>query len=246
MNSNKLKLMRGNMEKITLNIFTNSTKFSPSTSTILRTYNSFKFAFKVKDVKTIVWIDPNPNLKKSQKYIQNLKKKFETVNICESLSDGYVKAINESNSEYLFMLEHDWKFLHSRINHSLDFIITNFPNNADHFRFNQFYNITNWKIHRGVPGEVITERKEKSELPYCLTNITSGNPHIIHRENYIRKGLPFVEILPGSKGIEENLWGKLNSLVYGDFGYPPTIRHTNGKLGLIFEFYHRLKVRLFF
>lgn len=231
---------------ISLHIFTNSTKFSPSTKTILRTYKSFQKTFDLKNIETTVWLDPNPNIDKSDNYYKNLQRHFTTVRIARSLSDAYLMALNESKSKYLFMLEHDWVFVQSKINHSMNFILNNFPEKISHFRFNQFKNITNWQLHKGAVGEIITKPEINGHLTYSLTNCASNNPHIIHKERYFKSGIEFIKISSGSNGIEENLWGIIDSAVYGDIGHPATIRHTNGKLGLLREYMHRLKTIIFY
>jgi hypothetical protein len=92
-----------------------------------------------------------------------------------------------------------------------------------HFRFNKRQNIiSGWDIG-------LTER-HYFNLSYCLTSVLSNNPHIIHRETYIKKCLPLIQIKPGSKGIEENLThAGLTGAIYGGREYPACIKHIDGR-----------------
>jgi hypothetical protein len=101
-----------------LHVFTNSTINAPDTKIISQTYQSFQNIFG-KNILPTVWCDPNPNISQAHQYILNLREIFPTVRLSQSLSDGYIKAINKSRAEYLFMLEHDWEFLPS-ITHTLE------------------------------------------------------------------------------------------------------------------------------
>jgi hypothetical protein len=211
------------MRSIELHIFTNSTVNSPSTDTILETYNSFLNTFGELNNVT-VWCDPNPNIKKSKKYISELKKIFSSVRKTKSLSDGYITSIFESNSEYLFMLEHDWKF-NDNILHTLDQIMYYMEKeNIWHLRFNKRrteIKNTDWYLRQC--GD--------KDFYYCLTPSLSNNPHIIHRQTYVEKALPYLEKDQGSFGIEEtlNLKRDLTGAIYGHLYYENTITHLDGK-----------------
>ena len=92
-----------------------------------------------------------------------------------------------------------------------------------HMRFNKRANIiSGWDIglkEINSPG-----------FKFCETSVLSNNPHIIHRETYIKKCLPFVQIKPGSKGIEENLTHcGLTGSIYGHIGMERTIIHQDGR-----------------
>ena len=67
----------GEMKTISLNIFTNSTKSSPSTKTIVKTYKSFCDTFGV--IEPDVYCDANPNIEKFHEYFDALKIIFPKV-----------------------------------------------------------------------------------------------------------------------------------------------------------------------
>lgn len=207
---------------IELHIFTNSTISSPSTALLDSTYKSFIKQFK-KDIKVTIWCDPKPNIENSTQYINNLKLKYPIVNITESLSDGYVKAVKESAGDYLFMLEHDWEFLPT-IKHSLDDILCVMKEDKLlHLRFNKRSNVP-IKIDKELV-EVTT-----NNITYCITPGMSNNPHIIDRNQYEREALQYVNIKPKSLGIEKELSNSpLTGAIYGSLNYPNTVNHKDGK-----------------
>jgi hypothetical protein len=217
------------MNTIELHIFTNSTINSPSTEIIEQTLKSFEIIFKTK-LNATVWCDPNPNLEKSEEYINALKNIFSVVNISSSLSDGYVKSIKQSQSDYLFMLEHDWEFLPS-ITHSLEEII--FEMNEQGHMYMQFHQHTNNEI---IGREELKERARLKELPYkvvphCFSTHVSNNPHIIDRKKYTENALKYINIRKGSEGIEWELIRsrKITGTIYGPLYHPKTIKHLNGR-----------------
>jgi len=207
---------------IELHIFTNSTGSAPSTDLIKNTYNSFLNCFK-KELSVTIWCDPKPNVEQSEKYINNLKLEFPKVMITESLSDGYVKAVKGSSTDYLFMLEHDWKFLPT-INHSLDEILKiMLEDRLLHFRFNKRANVAK------KMDKTLTEVHKKN-FSYCVTPGLSNNPHIIDRKLYIDNALQYVNIKSKALGIEKELSNSpLTGAIYGQLNYPNTIEHTDGK-----------------
>lgn len=210
--------------KLTLHIFTNSTISAPSTAVIRTTYSSFCDAFGVE--AATVWVDPHPNRAAADRYLTNLQSHFRDVRTTSSMSDGYVKAILGSKSEYLFMLEHDWLFVKDRIRHGLDEIMAVMASaGITHFRFNKRANaIAGW--------DRSLKECRTGGIDYCLTPNLSNNPHIIHREKYIshiKRGL--IRVLPGSKGIEEIIGANpyTYGAIYGPLGYEATIKHQDGR-----------------
>jgi len=210
--------------KISLNIFTNSTLSAPKTDIIRRTYDSFCETFG-NEYPVTVYCDPHPNYKQGKYYIEALQKIFPFVHKTESLSDGYVKAVNSPyNDDYMFMLEHDWEFNKTLIKHSLEEIIAVMSaHGIYHLRFNKRQNIVHgWDI--GL------EERSVGSFKYCRTSCLSNNPHIIHVGRYREKCLPRIQIKPGSKGIEENLTHVgLMGAIYGGRDYPSTCRHIDGR-----------------
>jgi hypothetical protein len=210
--------------KISLNIFTNSTLSAPKTDIIRRTYDSFCDTFG-HEYPVTVYCDPKPNFKMSKFYFEELQKYFPFVYKANSLSDGYIKAVNSPyNEDFIFMLEHDWQFNNQLIKHSLEDICHAMELlNIYHLRFNKRQNIVSgWDI--GL--------KEISIYGFtcCETSVLSNNPHIIHRETYIKKCLPLLQVKPGSKGIEENLTHcGLTGAIYGGLNYPATVKHQDGR-----------------
>lgn len=207
---------------IELHLFTNATVSAPSTKMIESTYSSFCNCFNF-NTTPIVWYDPKPNTKSSDDYSRNLKKIFSMVNVTSSLSDGYIQAVKSSTADFLFMLEHDWKFL-STIEHSLQDICNLMTSDRlVHFRFNKRSN---------RPVRLDKRLQEVSSgIQYCITPFLSNNPHIIQREIYLEKALPYVKKEAGSKGIEQRLKRvkSLKGAIYGPLNYPQTVQHCDGK-----------------
>jgi hypothetical protein len=91
---------------IELHIITNCSVDSPSTEMILKTYNSFCEAFKIK-LEPTIWCDHNPHIERYDEYKENLKKYFTVINKTNSQAESYVSAVKNSKERFLFMLEHD-------------------------------------------------------------------------------------------------------------------------------------------
>jgi hypothetical protein len=208
---------------ISLNIFTNSTKSAPSTATIMATYGSFLETFG--DYPVSVYIDSHPNVDASVEYACRLMQIFRNVYSVDSLSHGYTRAIRESDADYLFMLEHDWTFNRRLVKHGLQEICDIMRSEGlYHFRFNKRSNSV------AVWDKRMDERSARG-LIWCESNNLSNNPHIIDRRKYVEDLIQYITIMPGSKGIEEqlNAVGGLISCVYGAAGYPATIAHLDGR-----------------
>jgi len=211
--------------KIELNIFTNCTQHAPKTDITEKTYKSFVKTFGYQDYK--IWLDKHPEGDRLFEYENNLNYRFGgPINITNSLSDGYIQAIQQSDADYLFMLEHDWIF-NKYIIHSLIMLIHAMKKeNIYHLRFNKRKNEPmKW-------DKTLREFGNKNSLHYCVTPCLSNNPHIIDRKRY----LEFIEkdyilTMPGSKGIEEIISKQthLNGAIYGPLGYPATVTHLDGR-----------------
>lgn len=210
---------------IELSIFTNSIPTAPSTAILEKTFRSFVDTFG--GIPAKLYLDPKPNRAAADDYIRNLRKQFGlNPIITTSLSDGYIRSIKESKADYLFQLEHDWTF--QNINHSLPQILEAMAAaNIYHFRFSKHPNTL-------TPGlmkwQTIMVEKESAGIKYCETDNLSNNPHIIDRKYYLENILSRITILPGSRGIEENLTKKeLIGCQYGPLDYPETIKHLQGR-----------------
>lgn len=213
--------------QIALNIFTNSTLSAPRTDIIRKTYDSFCETFG-RDYPVTVYCDSHPNFKMLKSYFEELKKIFPVVNKTNSLSDGYIKSVKNSDADFIFQLEGDWIFNKERIRHNLEeicFVMS--QNNLYHLRFNKRDNIiSGWDV--GLNERHYNDGKRY--LHFCETSVLSNNPHIIDRKKYIEKCLPLVQIKPGSKGIEENLSHVgLVGAIYGPIGYKKTVHHIDGR-----------------
>ncbi|HOD62373.1 MAG TPA: hypothetical protein PKG96_09780 [Bacilli bacterium] len=212
--------------KISLNIFTNCTSYAPSTDIIENTYSSFVDVFGG-NYETIIFIDSHPNMNVCEKYKNNIINKFPKSKVVRtnSLSDGYIKAVKQSDSDYMFMLEHDWQFNKPLIKHSLEEICEIMQkNNIYHLRFNKRQNIKAGWDTQFTPTDV-------NGFKCCISNNMSNNPHIIDRKKYINEMIKYLKILPGSKGIEEELnkTEKYFSYIYGPENYPATVTHLDGR-----------------
>ena len=210
--------------KISLNIFTNSTLSAPRTDIIERTYKSFIDTFGA-DYPVTVYCDPHPNYKQGKYYIEALEKLFPVVIKTDSLSDGYIKAVNNTDAEFMIMWEHDWSINKNLIYHSIENICQAMKlENIYHLRFNKRQNIVSgWDIG-------LTEVNCDFGFDYCRTSVLSNNPHIIQVKPYREKCLPLIEVKPGSKGIEENLTHcGLTGAIYGGINHPATVKHQDGR-----------------
>lgn len=183
----------------------------------------------------MVWCDPKPNRGMAKRYMLNLRKHFADVRPTVSLSDGYIKAVQSSKTDYLFVLEHDWVFHTERINHSLAEIMQ-FMADAGyyHLRFNQFENQPRpWKKLWDVTLTPKTYTlPDGRNLDYCITPCCSNNPHIIDRKRYIgfiKSRL--IRVMGGSKGVEELMSRNKYTYgaIYGPLGHEPTIQHLDGR-----------------
>lgn len=208
--------------RIELNLFTNSTNSAPSVELIQDTYDSFVTCFGPINNVT-VWYNPYPNTKDSAEYKQNLEDSFDRVIETTSLSDGYIRSIERSESEFMFMLEHDWNFL--QIDHSLDEICEQMNElKLAHLRFNK-------RPNRAVGADSVNFKQVNGSLfPVCLTPFPSNNPHIIHRERYLESAFKMLRRMSGSKGVEERLNNKgIKAAIYGPIEQPNKVIHTNGR-----------------
>lgn len=207
---------------IELNIFTNSIPTAPDISIVEQTYQSFLETFR--ELSVTVYCDSHPNESHFKKYFKNLKSIFPEVIQTESLSHGYIESIHNSDSDYLFQLEGDWIFKNRYIRHSLDEILKAMHDQSlYHLRFNKRRNtVAAW--------DRFLNEKECNGLSYCETPNMSNNPHIIDRLQYMAI-MENIEIIPGSKGIEEKLneTRKFIGAIYGPLNYPATVYHVDGR-----------------
>jgi hypothetical protein len=124
------------------------------------------------------------------------------------------------------MLEHDWTFT-KYVKHSLPEIITAMHDmGVYHLRFNKRANILHQSTDR-------TLKECKSDgIEFCITPFLSNNPHIIHRETYlkfIRRG--YIQIRPKSHGIEEVIsrFPDTFGAIYSGLGYPACVKHLDAR-----------------
>jgi hypothetical protein len=133
------------------------------------------------------------------------------------LADGYIKAIEQCEDDYIFMLEHDWDFVR-KPEHSLQEICEMMAkDNIPHLRFNKRSNepamYDKWLIDKGW---------------YCETPFVSNNPHIINRIEYLDR-INWMKRVGRDKGVEERVSWYANGAIYGGMGYPQVIRHLRGR-----------------
>jgi len=211
---------------IELSLFTNCTRSAPKIDIIKRTYESFEKTFGKIPMK--IYIDKHPYDQEYSQYKENLKHIFQCEIIdVQSLSDGYIRSINESSADYLFQLEHDWIFL-DNIYHSLEQIMEVMKTDKQyHFRFSKHENRI---VPELMKWQTIMTEMECNGMKYVKTDNLSNNPHIIDRKFYKENMMNKIELSTGSKGIEENITKKgFVGCQYGGIGYPKTIQHLQGK-----------------
>jgi len=216
------------MKNIELHIFTNAGTFAPDTKLIESTYSSFIQTFGDFD-NVFVWHDPKPNITSADLYHENLKKIFTNVEKTTCFADGYVKSVSQSKADFMFMLEHDWKFYKDNIHHGIEDICETMKrNDILHMRFNKRNNVVQaWD----KTLEEITDAE--SNLSYCVTPSIANNPHIIYREKYISKALNYIKVPSNGQrgGVEQVLTREVDDLfgaIYGKLNHEKTIYHTDG------------------
>jgi len=174
-----------------------------------------------------VWLDNNPASVSGGQYEKQVREKYEVVEEVKSLSDGYIKAIQSSSADYLFMLEHDYAFFSQNVHHTVSEILDFMSEfSVEHLRFNHNNNL--------VRGPWVPWLKEFGSPTFraCEVKMRSNRPHILDRNHYlelIEKGVILVK--DGSKGIEERFWKfpEYTGTVYGAPGDNCTIRHLDGR-----------------
>jgi hypothetical protein len=213
------------VKDIELHLFTNSGFFSPDIEMIESTFKSFIDTFKC-SIKTHVWYDPKPNKKAADKYHLNLEKMFDNVTRTTCFADGYVKAVNTSKSEFMFILEHDWKFYSEHIHHSLKEICSVMKqDDLLQMRFNKRETIVKAWDHT-------LDEKICNDIKYCITPSIANGPHIINTKKYINDAVKYIKVPEnGERGGVEQVLSEIQQLygsIYGPLNHPATIFHTDG------------------
>ena len=189
------------------------------------------------------------------KYIEKLKNinllKHATFIKTQGLCDGYKKAIELCKTPYLFFLEHDWVFL-DNIKHSLQNFVNIMDKNKE-INCVLFNKINNSPIYYQK-----FYKSKQYDIPLLLTNRQSNNPNILRIEHAKKIRYPLIKntgcsVHPGIEyyyninnmkipnycgGIEcelcnfcgenENIINILGTYIYGNYGYNPTIIHSDG------------------
>lgn len=226
---------------VSLHIFTHLADSARTFRTVQQSYFSFTRTFDpLRRVPVSIWFDRTSDLENRSGYKINLENLFGSGNVylADSLSDGYLQAIATSKTKYMFMLEHDWCFIRSRINLSLCEILAQFEEDDRlfHIRFNK---------RRNIPaGSDLWLRQETgSFIKYCFTPNVSNNPHLIHRERYSERALNHVIREEGSKGVEEHVSGRagLEGAIIGAVGGLATVRHLDGRNRALRRIYRRYR-----
>ena len=213
---------------VDLNIFTNCTDgYSDSGELIGGTFRSLVDVFGDQHIKNIrVFIDPQPCEDKLNSYIEHISRAIPLVKECfvtNGLADGYIKSTQYCNTDYIFQVEHDWKFLPT-IKHSLEFLVGCMKKQGmDHLRFNKRNN-----IH--AVNESLTEIQVNG-CTFCKTTKRSNNPHIINRKSYLNGWNDRIDLSNTPKRADgiENMMVGLNGYIYGEYNYPQQIEHTDGR-----------------
>jgi hypothetical protein len=212
---------------IELHIFTNCTPIIENKITIVATYTSFCNTFKCTPIPTI-WVDPNPNRAAYSNYLKYLKENFplSTIHKTNSLSFGYTRMIDETNSEFIFALEHDWVF-NDNIKDDLSYITTLVKDNhICHLKFNQHTNDETY-----LPDNYGDYLAYEWHEEFCLTKSASNNPHILHVPTYRETARKYIKHAVGSMGVEHNLRNidDCKFAIYGSKSLGPTITHIDGR-----------------
>ena len=212
---------------ITLCLFTNCHKGCLIEPTIFRTLRSFKKTFGEPE-KLEIYCDPNPNPKDYDEYAREIEKQTGIKPIkTTGLDNGWIMALNNATTKYLFMLEGDWQFYPDSIHHSLDGIKKMMSDNKLWFLL--FNKHRNDKELNGTKWQTYFDETDKD---YCLSDRFSNNPNILEVDYFKKNIVPMVNWTIGGAGrIEESLQKKVHIAVYGKLGNERTIKHLNGRRG---------------
>lgn len=214
------------MNKIHLNIFTNSSFNKDIFDILKRTKKSFDETFG--KLEFTIYCDRNPNIISFDEYYNKLKKAFgkDNIIITNSLAEGYLHSINNAKTKYLFQLENDWEFNQDLIKHNLEEIIDLIEKNKIfYFAFNRNKNEYSEHLKKWQ-----TKFMPHNDEFYCETDNISNMPHILEVKYYKNNLIKFIKDEGESNGIENNLEARgIMGAVYGPENYPPTINHTKGR-----------------
>lgn len=226
-----------------LHLFTNINNNIRKRLTIKDTYLSFVKKFG--KYKTTIWLNPLPNDDSEvfDWYLSYLKKEFPRVkiNLTKSHAEGWIRAVEESTTPYVFMLEHDWEFT-DKVTHSIEEICEDMRlDNIIHYRFHKksiqkLYSDRQWGLESRFPDQ-------GKNTKYFRTRSLSNLPGIIDKSLYTRF---FITMLKqanknrvGRGGIEQNLihvQEKMPELkdykfvIYGDnFYFEKSVNHLNAR-----------------
>ena len=211
-----------------LNIYTNTNANKDYFPYIGEAYNSFVKYFGQR--KTTIWFDPHPN--EDPKFIAEYKHNIETllpgieIKMTESHREGWTRAVLESDCEYIFQLEHDFKL--QRISHTIEQItdvmrddnilymhFQKHPNNL----FRHHDSIWGYKEcfnEKGLGVKIPTPQKNlKHNLEYFTRFSAPNQPQIVNRQLYKDIIIPYLEKCwainltknnwKGRGGIEKNM-----------------------------------------
>jgi glycosyl transferase family 25 len=137
-----------------------------------------------------------------------------------SSTDAYFKALKESQSKYLFMINGGSQF--HGIHHKIDKILQIMKSERLlHLRFESNRDIrhTDW-----------IEPRSRDGFDYCLTSsMIDSAPHIINRKYYLSDVLPFLQINPITGAIDYSNVSFVESAIYGAANPNPTAaKHDDG------------------
>lgn len=212
---------------ITLCLFTNCHKGCLSEPTIFRTLKSWTKTFGEPE-RLEIYCDPNPNPNDYDEYAKAIEKQTGVKPIkTTGLDNGWITAVINAKTKYLFICEADWQFYPEHINHTINEIEQMMLENKLWFLlFNKQKNDTQLN---GTKWQTYFKPTDK---PYCKSDRFSNNPNILEAEYFLKNIAPKVDWTIGGAGrIEQVLQRKVDITVYGKYGNQPTIRHLDGRRG---------------
>lgn len=190
---------------IHLNIYTNTNYNKDYFPYIGEAYNSFVKYFGQR--KTTVWFDPHPN--ENPDFVAEYKKNIETllpgveIKMTESHREGWTRAVLESDCEYVFHLEHDFKL--QRISHTMEQIIDvmrednivymkfqKHPNNMFRVHNKTWGYLEAWSGRTMIPTP-IPKKNVRHNLEYFTLCTCPNQPQIINRQFYKDIIIPYLE-----------------------------------------------------
>jgi hypothetical protein len=158
-----------------------------------------------------------------------------------SMGDAYCTSAISSQEDFLLLLEHDWLFLPSRINHTLDDLMSAMAEDE------RIGSIRFGLIQQAVNEHCLEDVSVNEKMTLTRTSLYSNNPHIIKRvlaerifgmhcrPTFMKEGHTTFELMGETFCQEQDCNAMRSGLSpcklhrYGGTHYPQSLYHLDGK-----------------